>query len=67
MKLINLLQDWKTYKKAIIAQVLVLATWAVASLADGHISLSEWIALIPAILSGPGVFITSNNAPAQGQ
>ena len=59
------IKDWRNYKKAIFAGVLALAAWASASLADGTISLSEWLALLPALAAGPGTFAITNEPSNQ--
>lgn len=50
-------------KKAIIALVGAVATWAPLALADSHITLMEWQALLIALLSVCGVHEVANVHP----
>jgi len=63
-KIVAFIKNWRNYKKAIFAGILALTAWASASLADGTISLSEWLALLPALAAGPGTFAITNE-PSQ--
>lgn len=58
----KLLRKVSRIRKLVIATMALGATWAGAALADGEITLGEWLTLIPVVLGAWGVWRVPNDA-----